>query len=108
MKTYKYPNKTEWAELVNRPELKKEILNQQVEEILKEVKNKPRVSILGWAFKKDTNDSRESSSIDVVKKLLENGIEVNIFDPMVSKEKILKDLDTLSKSSLLGVKVSST
>ena len=97
-----------WENVIKINDFQKQRFSFKIIESLKEVKNKPRVSILGWAFKKDTNDSRESSSIDVVKKLLENGIEVNIFDPMVSKEKILKDLDTLSKSSLLGVKVSST
>ena len=53
MKTYKYPNKTEWAELVNRPELKKEILNQQVEEILKEVKNKGDKALYNFSEKFD-------------------------------------------------------
>ena len=39
MKTYKYPNKKDLNELVTRPEIKKETLNQQVLEILKEVKS---------------------------------------------------------------------
>ena len=97
-----------WENVIKINDFQKQRFSFKIIESLKEVKNKPRVSILGWAFKKDTNDSRESSSIDVVKKLLENGIEVNIFDPMVSKETILKDLDSLSKSNLLGVKVSPT
>ena len=97
-----------WENVIKINDFQKQRFSFKIIESLKEVENKARVSILGWAFKKDTNDSRESSSIDVVKKLLENGIEVNIFDPMVSKETILKDLDSLSKSSLLGVKVSPT
>jgi UDPglucose 6-dehydrogenase len=41
------------------------------------------ISILGWAFKKDTNDSRESASISLVKNLLVNGAKIKIYDPMV-------------------------
>jgi UDPglucose 6-dehydrogenase len=56
------------------------------------------ISILGWAFKKDTNDSRESAAIYVAFKLLENGFSLKIYDPMVSKSKIYSDLDSLMKS----------
>ena len=53
------------------------------------------VAILGWAFKSSTNDSRESSSIYITKKLIDLGININIYDPMVQKEKILSDLDSV-------------
>ena len=46
----------------------------------------------GWSFKKDTNDSRESASIDVAKTLLDEGVNIKIYDPMVSKETILNDI----------------
>ena len=54
-----------------------------------------RVAILGWAFKKNTNDSRESSSIYVTKQLLDNGFKIDIYDPMVSKQRIFSDLTDL-------------
>ena len=41
---------------------------------------------------KDTNDSRESASIDVAKTLLDEGVNIKIYDPMVSKETILNDI----------------
>lgn len=97
-----------WENVIKINDFQKKRFSIKIIDLLKEVTNKPKVSVLGWAFKKDTNDSRESPSIDVVKKLLENGIEVNVFDPMVSKKTILKDLDSLPKSSLLGFKVSSS
>ena len=49
------------------------------------------ISILGWAFK-DTNDSRESASIDVAAYLLNNGAYLKIYDPMVNIKKIKEDL----------------
>ena len=55
------------------------------------------ISILGWAFKKNTNDSRESASIDVTLNLLIAGAKVKIYDPMVNKLRILNDLESLLK-----------
>ncbi len=54
-----------------------------------------KISVLGWAFKKDTNDSRESASIYVTDNLLNEGAEVYIYDPKVSKERIIDDLKNI-------------
>jgi UDPglucose 6-dehydrogenase len=51
------------------------------------------IAILGWAFKANTNDSRESPAIYVAEKLFKAGAILEIFDPMVSKESIFKDID---------------
>jgi len=51
-----------------------------------------RIAILGWAFKANTNDSRESPSIFVTDKLLEKGAKIRVYDPFVTKEVIQKDL----------------
>lgn len=56
------------------------------------------VSILGWAFKKDTNDSRESASIYVTKNLLEQKLKVKVFDPLIKKNQIIRDLTILYES----------
>ena len=37
------------------------------------IKSKKISESLGWAFKKDTNDSRESASIYITKDLLDEG-----------------------------------
>jgi len=52
-----------------------------------------KIAILGWAFKANTNDSRESPAIDVAVKLLRAGAVLQIYDPMVSKESIFRDID---------------
>ena len=51
-----------------------------------------KITILGWAFKANTNDSRQSSAIQVSLKLLEKGSFLKIFDPMVKNNKIKIDL----------------
>ena len=52
-----------------------------------------RIAILGWAFKANTNDSRESPAIYVAKKLFKAGAILEIYDPMVSKETVFRDID---------------
>ena len=54
-----------------------------------------KIAILGWAFKKDTNDTRESAAIYVADYLLNEQAEVVIYDPKVKKEQIYADLDFL-------------
>jgi len=47
-----------------------------------------RIAVLGFAFKKDTDDARESPAIDVCRALLAEHAELAIFDPKVSAEAI--------------------
>jgi len=51
-----------------------------------------RIAILGYAFKKDTNDTRESPAIAICRRLLEEKANLAIYDPKVSKETILSSL----------------
>ncbi len=52
-----------------------------------------KIAFLGWAFKKDTNDTRESAAIYVADDLLNEQAHIAVFDPKVDKETIYKDLD---------------
>jgi UDPglucose 6-dehydrogenase len=51
-----------------------------------------KITFLGWAFKKDTNDTRESASIYVAEHLIEDGADIHIYDPKVSEAKIKSDM----------------
>ena len=53
------------------------------------------IAILGWAFKANTNDSRESASIKVSEILYKRGASITIYDPMVHKRTILNDMESL-------------
>ena len=55
-----------------------------------------RIAILGFSFKANTNDTRESPAIFICKKLIEEGAILNIYDPKVSATQIGKDLDIAS------------
>jgi len=50
------------------------------------------IAILGWAFKANTNDSRESAAIYVAEKLHKAGAALEIYDPMVSEDSIYSDV----------------
>lgn len=54
-----------------------------------------KIAFLGWAFKKDTNDTRESAAIYVADALLSEEAEITVYDPRVSPERIYADLDAL-------------
>ncbi len=58
-----------------------------------------KITLLGWAFKKDTNDTRESAAIYIADLLIENGAEICVFDPKVSEQRMLADLDYLNSRS---------
>jgi len=51
-----------------------------------------KISILGWAFKANTNDSRESAAIKVSESLLVKGGYLKIYDPMIGEDQIKRDL----------------
>ena len=51
-----------------------------------------KICILGFAFKANTNDTRESSAIKICKDLLEEGAILHIHDPKVNKSQIEYDL----------------
>src|SRR5699024_8818245 len=61
--------------------------------------NGKKIAFLGWAFKKDTNDTRESAAIYVADILLEEQAELVVYDPKVRKEQIYTDLDHLNTRS---------
>ena len=51
-----------------------------------------RLAILGFAFKADTNDTREAPAIRICRDLLEEGAQLFIHDPKVASDQIARDL----------------
>ena len=56
-----------------------------------------KISILGFSFKANTNDTRDSPSIKVCKNLLEEGAYLKIYDPKVKADQIYEDLEVNKK-----------
>ncbi|WP_312185352.1 nucleotide sugar dehydrogenase [Sphingobacterium sp.] len=61
--------------------------------------NGKKIAFLGWAFKKDTNDTRESAAIYVADHLLDEEAQLVVYDPKVTAEQIYRDLDYLKTRS---------
>lgn len=58
-----------------------------------------KIAFLGWAFKKDTNDTRESAAIYVANDLLSEQANISVFDPKVGSVQIQFDLNYLASRS---------
>ncbi|TDO19034.1 UDP-glucose 6-dehydrogenase [Pedobacter duraquae] len=54
-----------------------------------------KIAFLGWAFKKDTNDTRESAAIYVADELLNEQARIRVYDPKVNSDQIFGDLNYL-------------
>lgn len=63
-----------------------------------------KVAILGYAFKKDTGDTRESQAAEVVRLLQdEDPLEIAIYDPQCSREVIEGELNQPGVRSVINV-----
>jgi UDPglucose 6-dehydrogenase len=58
-----------------------------------------KIAFLGWAFKKDTNDTRESAAIYVADDLLNEQAVIAVFDPKVKPAQMWSDLNYLNSRS---------
>lgn len=61
--------------------------------------NGKTISFLGWAFKKDTNDTRESAAIYVADLLMDEQATIKVYDPKVTTTQMQSDLNYLNSRS---------
>ena len=84
-----------WHQVVRINDNQKKRFAQKVIDYFSGDLNGVRIAILGWAFKANTNDSRESASIKVSEILYKSGASITIYDPMVQKRSISNDIKSL-------------
>ncbi|KAG4073454.1 hypothetical protein HA402_000678 [Bradysia odoriphaga] len=77
-------------------EYQKTRFSQKIIECLFNTVSDKRIAIFGFAFKKNTGDTRETPAITVCKILLEEGAKLEIYDPKVESEQIFNDLTSPS------------
>ena len=87
-----------WHQVVRINDFQKTRFAQKIIDYFDGDLNGNKVAILGWAFKKDTNDSRESAAIYITSYLIEAGAHIAVYDPMVAPKRILSDLRLLWES----------
>jgi len=73
---------------------KRRFANKIVKSLYNTVSGK-KITLLGWAFKKDTNDTRESAAIHIADHLLYEHAKLAVYDPKVSESQVYDDLDYL-------------
>ena len=61
--------------------------------------NGKTISFLGWAFKKDTNDTRESAAIYVADLMMDEQAIIKVYDPKVTTTQMQSDLNYLNSRS---------
>uniref|UniRef100_A0A182SNX4 UDP-glucose 6-dehydrogenase n=1 Tax=Anopheles maculatus TaxID=74869 RepID=A0A182SNX4_9DIPT len=81
-----------WQQVIDMNDYQKTRFSQKIIECLFNTVTDKRISILGFAFKKNTGDTRETPAITVCRTLLDEGAQLNIYDPKVEPEQIIADL----------------
>ncbi|ODN87701.1 UDPglucose 6-dehydrogenase [Cryptococcus wingfieldii CBS 7118] len=81
-----------WRAVVEMNEYQKDRFSKKVVETLFNTITGKKIALLGWAFKKDTGDTRESPSISIANHFLSEKARVSIYDPQVTESQIWLDL----------------
>lgn len=88
-----------WNQVIKINDYQKERFAKKIMKSLFGTVSDKKITLLGWAFKKDTNDTRESAAIYIADLLIENGAKICVYDPKVSEQRMLTDLDYLNSRS---------
>lgn len=82
-----------WEQVVIMNDYQKRRFGEKIVKTLFNTVSNKKIAIWGWAFKKDTNDTRESAAIYVCRDLLRERAQLHIYDPRVSQAQIRQDLE---------------
>tara|TARA_B100000242_G_scaffold127102_1_gene89654 strand:+ start:2778 stop:4163 length:1386 start_codon:yes stop_codon:yes gene_type:complete len=77
-----------WEKVLSINEWQKKRISKIILEKMFGTLSNKKIAILGFAFKSNTNDTRESPSISICKDLIQEGCKINIYDPEVNKKNI--------------------
>ncbi|MDN3671903.1 UDP-glucose 6-dehydrogenase [Flavobacterium branchiarum] len=89
-----------WEQVIIMNDHQKRRFSSKIVQTLYNTVSGKKITFLGWAFKKDTNDTRESAAIYVADDLINEQAKIAVYDPKVSREKMLSDLNYLETRSL--------
>lgn len=88
-----------WEQVIIMNDYQKRRFAEHIISTLYNTVSGKKIAFYGWAFKKDTNDTRESAAIYVADALLEEHAEIVVYDPKVSADQMYSDLDYLGTRS---------
>ena len=81
-----------WESVVEMNEYQKQRFCKRIVRSLYHTLTDKRVAVLGFAYKKDTGDTRESASISLVNSLVAEKADIRIYDPKVEDDMIWQEL----------------
>lgn len=82
-----------WEQVVMMNDYQKHRFSRRIVKSMFNTVSDKQIAIWGFAFKKDTNDTRESAAIYVCRDLLEERAHLTIYDPKVDAKQIYSDLE---------------
>jgi UDPglucose 6-dehydrogenase len=85
-----------WEQVILMNDHQKQRFSDNIVSTLYNTVSGKKITFFGWAFKKDTNDTRESAAIKVADNLLNEHANISVYDPKVTKERIYADLEYLN------------
>jgi UDPglucose 6-dehydrogenase len=89
-----------WHQVIKINDLQRKRFSNTVISSMYNTVARKKICMFGFAFKKDTGDTRETASIYVGRDLLEERAQLSIYDPQVSKEQMMEDLKDCVTSSI--------
>jgi UDPglucose 6-dehydrogenase len=81
-----------WKQVVIMNEYQKNRFVRHIISTLFNTITNKKIAVLGFAFKKDTGDTREAAAITLIKDFIQEHARVAVYDPKVEHEQIFKDL----------------
>ena len=87
-----------WEQILIINENQRDRFAKKIHSLINKKSLNKNVCILGWAFKKDTNDTRESAAIYVANNLIKSNIYLNVYDPKVKESQIFFDLNYINEN----------
>ncbi|WP_395059719.1 UDP-glucose 6-dehydrogenase [Flavobacterium sp.] len=94
-----------WEQVVIMNDHQKNRFSRNIVQTLYNTISGKKITLLGWAFKKDTNDTRESAAINIAQNLIAEQAKITVYDPKVSEKQINEDLINLDENQLKLVQV---
>ncbi|MBO3100238.1 UDP-glucose 6-dehydrogenase [Gelidibacter pelagius] len=85
-----------WEQVIIMNDYQKRRFASKIIQTLYNTISGKKIAFLGWAFKKDTNDTRESAAIYVADQLMEEQANITVYDPKVTAQQMQADLNYLN------------
>ncbi len=88
-----------WEQVIIMNDYQKRRFAENIITTLYNTVSDKKIAFLGWAFKKDTNDTRETAAMYVADHLIEDHANIHPYDPKVTEKQMYEDLNHLNTRS---------